>query len=281
LILNFIIKSNKNNIEGFEDNKNKSFITKLNDDIYDFFYSNIYDKLVLDEEKNLFEVASIIDKTNLDKNSKILDLGSGTGHHVNLFNEVGFNCIGVDKSSAMIELSKKKYPNYHYIQKDINNSSSFNENSFSHITCFYFTIYYFKDKDKFFENCYKWLKPKGYLVIHLVNKDKFDPLLPVANPFYLVSPQKYAYQRLTSSKAVFDNFEYFSNFNILPDSDIATFKETFKFRNKDTRINEHTLNMETQENILKIAKKKGFNLKHVIDLAKCYNEKQYLYVLQK
>ena len=54
----------------------------------------------------------------------------------------------------------------------------FPADTFTHITCLYFTIYYIKDKRLFFENCFKWLKPHGVLVIHLVNMNKFDPILP-------------------------------------------------------------------------------------------------------
>ena len=59
-------------------------------------------------------------------------------------------------------------------------------NSFSTITCFYFTIYYIKDKNTFLQNCYNWLMPGGYLVLHLVNRDKFDPILNVAGPYILL-----------------------------------------------------------------------------------------------
>ena len=63
---------------------------------------------------------------------------------------------------------------------------------FTDITCFYFTIYYLiKDKNAFLSNCYHWLKPGGKLIMHLVEK-MFDPILPVANPLVMVSPQRYA-----------------------------------------------------------------------------------------
>ena len=37
---------------------------------------------------------------------------------------------------------------------------------------------------------YDWLKLGGKLVIHLVNKELFDPILQAADPLLLVSPQK-------------------------------------------------------------------------------------------
>ena len=54
---------------------------------------------------------------------------------------------------------------------------NFDAQSFTHITCLYFTIYYIKDKTRLFKNCYDWLKPGGYMVLHLVNRNMFDPIL--------------------------------------------------------------------------------------------------------
>ena len=49
--------------------------------------------------------------TNIvEKNSRVLDIGSGNGHHVNLLEKSGYKVEGVDKSTAMINSAKKKYP---------------------------------------------------------------------------------------------------------------------------------------------------------------------------
>ena len=42
-----------------------------------------------------------------------------------------------------------------------------------------------------------WLMPGGYLIVHLVDRESFDPILPPGNPLYVVSPQKYAKERIT------------------------------------------------------------------------------------
>ena len=55
----------------------------------------------------------------------------------------------------------------------------------------YFVIYYQKDITKLSDNCYKWLKRGGQLIIHLVNPEKFDPILEPASPFPAFSLQKY------------------------------------------------------------------------------------------
>ena len=41
-----------------------------------------------------------------------------------------------------------------------------------------------------------------------VNKNKFDPIVPPANPLQLISPQKYAKERITHSFIKFNNRIY-------------------------------------------------------------------------
>ena len=98
--------------------------------------------------------------------------------------------------------------------------------SFTHVLCLYFTIYYIKNKKQFLTNCYDWLKPGGYLVLHLVNRNKFDPILNSADPLQAVSAQKYAKKRITNSLIKFKDFQYRGDFKL--DKDIATFEEIFK-----------------------------------------------------
>jgi hypothetical protein len=127
----------------------------------------------------------------------------------------------------------------------------------------------------------EWLIPGGYLVVHLVNREKFDPILPPGNPLYIVSPQKYAKERITKTKVHFNGFLYESNFNLDKDNDKATFDEKFKFDDGKVRKQQQVLHMEDTEVILTIAQQCGFILQSKIDLLKCAYEYQYLYVFTK
>ena len=68
--------------EGFT--QQKKFVVKEGIECYDDFYSEIYDDLVLDEVKNDFEVGELKRLIKPTKKSRILDIGSGSGHHVSL-----------------------------------------------------------------------------------------------------------------------------------------------------------------------------------------------------
>jgi len=280
MILLNIIFINDNNKEGFEERTNE-FIVKKGVDIYDDFYVTIYDDLVFSKIKDNFEIGNIIKHTAPTPESYILDIGSGTGHHVKNLSDNGYNAVGIDISPAMIKKAKENYPDMDYKHINVLDSMAFTANTFTHITCLYFTLYYIEDKRLFFNNCMNWLTPGGFLAIHLVDRKNFDPIIPAASPFGVVSPQHYAKERLTSSTVKFDQFEYKANFKLKEKEDVALFNETFKKANGSIRQNEHHFYMETQKDILSIAKDAGFILDTKIDMLKCQYEHQYIYILQK
>ena len=134
----------------------------------------------------------------------------------------------------------------------------------------------------FFNNTMKWLMPGGFLVVHVVERDMFDPILPPANPLFLVSPQRYAKERITQSKVMFNNMEYVANFNLDADKNVATFTEKFKEKDSDkTRKNKHIFYMEPHKAIIVMAQEAGFILQGKIDLLKVGYEYQYLYIFVK
>ena len=283
LILVIFFKSIKNQnqqlTEGFIQNDN--FLFKSGKDVYDDFYSEIYDFLVFNNAKDNYETGAIVNETNPTEHSKILDIGCGTGHHVAKLSSSDFNVLGLDISPSMIKQAKTNYPKCNFEIGDAMNGSNFSPNAFTHIICMYFTLYYFKNKDRFFENCYNWLMPGGYVVVHVVDRENFDPILPPGNPLLLVSPQKYAKKRITKTKVKFNNFDYNANFDLNKETDVAIFGEKFKFKDGKVRKQEHTLYMESESNIISRAENAGFIVHSKIDLMRCAYDNQYLYIFMK
>lgn len=280
MFLALVFNSTNKTVEGFT--FMDKYSEKTGNDIFDDFYSNIYDDLLFSELKNDFEIEEVLAITNKTKNANVLDIGSGTGKHIYDMKKAGLNVTGLDKSESMVEISKKNNPDVNIKLGDALNSMIFNEKEFTHITCFYFTIYYIKNKKLFLSNCYNWLTPGGSLIIHLVNRDKFNPIVPAGDPFIIVSPQKYAKERITKSSVVFNEFDYKCEFIPANSENIATFKENFKDKvSGNIRSNMHTLYMDTQKSILEIAKSIGFIELAQIDMSDCQYDDQYLYVLQR
>lgn len=274
--------------EGFEE-RSSEFKLKEGPIIYDDFYANVYDELVFNKIKNDYEIGQIVETTKPSDTSIILDIGSGTGHHVSSLAAHGYKVVGIDLSESMVKKSQTTYPDLDFRVADALNGMTFPGNSFTHITCLYFTIYYIQDKRLFFENCIHWLMPGGFLILHLVNRDKFDPILPAGDPFHIVSPQSYADKRITTTTVKFDQFDYKAKFDLIPanndtDDVNAVLRETFKPKDnkKGTIIqNEHQFYMPTQAAILALAKEAGFIMYAQIDMIKCQYTHQFMYILQK
>jgi len=265
--------------EGMIDNE--TFLFKEGEAVYDEFYASIYDHLVFSGIKNDYEIGTIINNTSPNSKSIIADIGCGTGHHVSNLASKNFNVIGIDISPSMIQKAKEDYPLLNFKLGNALDKNLFKLNSLTHILCMYFTIYFFKDKRYFFDNCMDWLMPGGYLIIHLVDRESFDPILPPGNPLYIVSPQKYAKERITKTKVTFNDFVYTANFNLDESNNIAEFDEKFKFNNGKIRKQQQKLYMEDTSTIINIAQECGFILQGKINMVKCAYEHQYLYIFIK
>ena len=276
----YVNNKNPNKIEGFQ--QEQEFLFKKGNDIYDDFYADVYDFLVFNEIKNDYEIGMIINKNTANTKSVILDVGCGTGHHVGkMAQNNNLEVIGIDISPSMIKKAKENYPKLNFQVTDVLNRDAFHNNMFTHILALYFTIYYIEDKNQFFNNAMDWLKPGGYLIVHLVDRYKFDPILPPGNPLYIVSPQKYAKSRITQTKVNFNEFIYNSNFKLNETSDVAIFDEKFKFNNGKVRKQEHILYMNNISDITNMAQDAGFLIHAKIDMMKVAYEYQYLYVFLK
>ena len=267
--------------EGMSQQQQDKFLFKEGESVYDDFYVDIYDHLVYNTIKNDYEIGTILNSTSLVSTSIIADIGCGTGHHVANLSSKNLNVIGIDISPSMIKKAKEEYPSYNFRLGNALDNGLFKMNSLTHILSLYFTIYYFKDKRHFFDNCMDWLMPGGYLIVHLVDRETFDPILPPGNPLYIVSPQKYAKERITKTNITFNDFVYSANFNLDKNNDIATFDEKFNFNDGKVRKQQQKLYMEDTSSIVNNAQDCGFILQGKIDLVKCAYESQYLYIFVK
>jgi|TARA_B100000795_G_C22803607_1_gene443355 ubiquinone/menaquinone biosynthesis C-methylase UbiE len=259
--------------EGFINQRDK-FVIKEGVAIYDSFYSKLYDALIFNKIKNEYEVGQIINTTHPTEKSLILDVGSGTGDHVGTFISKHLKSVGLDTSPAMVAVAREKYPNAEFTVGSALNVMVYPAHTFTHVTSLNFTLYYMKNKYAFFRNCYEWLKPGGYLVIHLVNRDKFNPTLKTADPFDLAR-----IAQSTTSLIRFDDFRFKSQFKLV--GDVGSLEETITDNENKVRKHIHTLYMPTIRTILDQAKEAGFIVEGKVDLTAVQYDNEYLYILYK
>jgi len=277
-------RTDLDDIEAFanpDDSPEANIVVLGNETIYDKFYAKIYDTIVDGALRQQQEVGlSLIWAKGYRpevKTIEVLDIGCGTGGDVEEFKKAGVGkVVGIDASDAMIEIARKKFPKNDYRVKEAENIGSFAAGEFNLATMYYFTYYYLRDRDQVFRNIFNWLQPGGCLVVHLVNREKFDPILEAASPFVAFSVQKYSKERITRSKVTFDKFEYEADFNI--DDNRAEFREEFRFKDsKKLRRQIHHLRMPKMDEIVAEIEASGFTYKQFIDLTPIGYEYQYLF----
>ncbi|WP_315118961.1 class I SAM-dependent methyltransferase [uncultured Clostridium sp.] len=138
------------------------------------FFNNLaskWDEICNHDDKKLREIMKL---SKMRENSKVLDVGTGTGVLVKYLLEYSPIAIkAVDLSENMIEVARNKYnnDNVEFIVKDI---MDFQEGNFNYI--FLYSVYpHFMDKDELFGHLYKLLKVDGKIVIaHSESKEKIN-----------------------------------------------------------------------------------------------------------
>ena len=283
-VLVFISKHiyNKSNIDGFT--QKEPFIYKYGKESIDSFYVDIYDSLHETPKRSQHELMKFIEMTEPSvQHSNILDVGSGTGYMVNELTQAGYDVYGVDNSKEMLTYAQKKYPEAEFVYGDVLNSMQFEKSTFTHIICNYFTIYQLEDKEKFFRNCYFWMQPNSYMMLHLVDTNKFTNMIP--NEDAINETQKIKENRIVTSNALFSDYKYKSSCDIPKDNDSirSEFRETFiDIETDNIRQNETHLYMEKLDTILKYATTNGFILQGQVNMQNSNGDKnQYLYILER
>jgi SAM-dependent methyltransferase len=270
VILLLVLQSTRNKIkyEGFQ--QSAPFVVQRDDSIYDEFYSEIYDSLYKTESRSEKEAIEIINATQPDKDySVFLDIGCGTGCLVNALKRRGYNAMGVDKSKAMIEKGKERNNAAKYAVQpgDAMDPMLFERGVFSHILCMDRTIYEIKDKIALFRNCKHWLQPGGYFILHLVEPDKFNTIIPLGQPSEILNDTDILKtadgKRVTDTAIDFVDFKYNSKYDFSELGEKGVVIQVEKFTDTGSnkvRQNEHVLYMTPKNSILEDARYCGFLL---------------------
>lgn len=266
--------------EGFS--QDEEYVYKKGDDVFDRFYIEILDEIYRNTISFPLEIEHIIKTTHPDRNSKILNLSSNTGLFVNEFKKYNYKVFGCENSQNMINYSNEMYPSSTIIKGNINTPMLFNNNSFTHIVCNNFNFYRFKNKDKVFKQCFYWLKPNGYLILHLINPHKFDTIMPIAKPVFYKNIQKWCDNRITKCEVNFIGFKYKSEYDYNNNNSLIL-KEKFTDKGSNNiREQEREYYIESLKNIEKLAQLNNFHLHSKAKMTKINgDEYQYIYIFEK
>lgn len=259
LILVFFVGTTSNsNKEGFINQKDK-FTFKKGPQIFDTFYSNVYDNIITDKVKDEYIVGEVINKTSPTSQSFLLDIGSGTGDIVSLFNQKNIKAIGLDNSTSMINISKQKYPFLEFNKGDATNIMIYPAHTFTHVTCLNDTLYYIKDKKHLFKNIYEWLIPGGYFILSLDTNDTIN----ITN----------------KNKELFTDFSY--KIQTESNGKMLLLNETFKDNKGVVRKQQHQLFKDTNDNIMKDIRNEGFIINGKFSLTPVNYKNKNLYIIYK
>lgn len=256
---------------------------------YDSFYAGIYKSLWHSHDLD-FERVSIQDIALAEQHTdsvKMLDIACGISPHACWFKQLGVEFTGADNSKDMLSQAEKECPTAKFKLVDVLKASVFPPKTFTTCLVLGFSIYEFQNPKVIFDNASAWLKPDGMLVVHMVDPDKYDPILHLASPFAAFSLQKYSSERQTKSEIYFSSFKYTGDLQKKPDHDDAQFVERFTFFNpednggKKYREQTHEWNMPSVERLIELAKTSGLTFKEKVSLTPASKEYQYLVYFQK
>lgn len=266
--------------ENFEE---KGVVKEIVEQIYDQFYSRIYDKIFHSDFRVQYEINSIHEMflKKWKGNLKILDLGCGTGTHIESLRKLKYNVDGIDISEDMQKVSKKLNPSCVIKLGNFEDKKNFKLREYSHITSFFYTIYYSRSFDNVFRNVNYSLVPNGIFFVHVINKQKFDPVLEKAtNLVPLYDPQKYNKERKSNTILNFNNMVYKSDWDFSHKTNVK-FKEVFEFDDGNIKQNIHHLTIPSLKKIVKSANNNGFKLIKIIDLYPANHPNNYIYCFKK
>lgn len=132
--------------------------------------SKIYDDV---RDGSIDVIKSFLEETKLGENTRVLDIGCGTGNFTNLLQHITKACVsGADQSAGMLEKARLKNPDIQFTQADACDLP-YEDDSFDFV---YMTdvIHHIPDVGKLFEEIYRILKSGGKVCISTQSHEQID-----------------------------------------------------------------------------------------------------------
>lgn len=252
IILTISIFNNNNNNYNIQEDFVQLF------DNYDETYVKLYNKIFNNIKLHKYNVKLIEELTINDqydkKDVKILEAGCGNGMFFKVLNN-DYNTVGLDRSKSFIKQANINNPGVKFIHGDLKDTSLFEPNSFTHITCLLDTLYHnypVSNINLILSNFNKWLKEGGYLCIHFFNKKKLDPAPREFSQYFLDS------DNIKHSLTYFKYFTHDAWWTVYKNK--ATYHEKILFENGDKKLKVHNFNFPNKNKLIKTITNNDFKL---------------------
>lgn len=227
-------------------------------DNYDRTYVKLYNKVYNNIKLHEYSIKLIEDITINDQykanDVKILEAGSGNGLMFKLLN-TKYKTTGVERSKSFIKQSVINNPGVKFIHDDLKNPKLFKDNTFTHITCLYDTLYHnfpIENINLILLNFNNWLKKDGYLCLHIYNKKKLDPAPREFSQYFIDT------NNIKHSLTYFKYFTHDSWWTI--NKDRAKYHEKYLFENNDKKIKVHDFLFPNKNKLIKTITNNDFKL---------------------
>ncbi len=191
-------------------------------------------------------------------NPSILDLGCGTGEHLNILSKDCSSCTGIDNSIEMLNIARERFPGkIQFIRKNFRNFDFYNE--FDLVISLFGSMVYLvndRDVDTFFWNTWRALKPGGTGIFEVWNS---LPVKKIKNkPLSLVSKTKYENKIIERERG----------FDLIEDSSRTIAEVKYRYHihgpeGTDVVNDVHIMRAFELNEILKFVKENGLAVKNI------------------
>ncbi len=167
----------------------------------------------------LYDINLIRNHLTNYENPSILDLGCGTGEHLNAIKQLGIKkCVGIDNSAEMLAIAKERYPEaIKFLNMNFRSFDFYQE--FDIIISLFGSIAYItndRDVDSFFWNTWRAMKPGGTGIFEIWNsipirKIRSKPLSHVSRTIYqdVIIERERGFELIDESRSITEvNYRY-------------------------------------------------------------------------
>jgi|MEHZ01.6.fsa_nt_MEHZ011661020.1_4 ubiquinone/menaquinone biosynthesis C-methylase UbiE len=141
---------------------------------YNVEYSELYDTVWYDEDRYKAEVEYISQNMDGKEPISILDLGCGTGNHIEMWKKLwpDSDVTGLDLSHGQLSKARMKHPLVNFVQGSYLDRNVLGNNKFDMIACMYGAGQYTDETHILIQNVYEWLKPGGVFIFHGIDSTR-------------------------------------------------------------------------------------------------------------